>query len=152
MTATNAEEWKKRAEEFNVIAETLKPENMRVGYHSHQHDFKKFDGVSSWEIFGRATSPDVILQLDTSNAADGGADPLAELKKFPGRTRSIHIKAWGGGSESVIGEDKLPWKEIFAWCESQGGTEWFVLEHESQKNPIDTITRSYAALKNFGIA
>jgi sugar phosphate isomerase/epimerase len=152
MTAESADAWKKRADEFNGIAETLKPENMRIGYHSHQHDFKKFDGESSWEIFGRNTSPDVILQLDTANATAGGADALAELKKFPGRTRSIHIKAAGGDPECVIGEDKLPWPEIFAWCESQGGTEWYVLEHESQTNPIDTITRSYAAFKKMGKA
>jgi sugar phosphate isomerase/epimerase len=152
MTADSADDWKKRADEFNAIAETLKPENMRIGYHSHEHDFHQFDGQSSWEIFGRNTSPDVILQLDTSNAADGGADPLAELKKFPGRTRSIHIKPHGAGEESVIGEDKLPWADIFAWCQRQGGTEWFVVEHETSKDPLDTIRRTFAALKKFGIS
>jgi sugar phosphate isomerase/epimerase len=152
MTAKTRDDWKKRGAEFNAIAETLKPENMRIGYHSHQHDFQKFDGEASWDVFGESTSPDVILQLDTANATDGGADALAELKKFPGRTRSIHIKASGGGPESVIGEDKLPWPEIFAWCETQGGTEWYVLEHESSQDPLDTVKRSYAALKKFGKA
>jgi sugar phosphate isomerase/epimerase len=152
MTADSKDEWKKRGEEFNAIAETLRPENMRIGYHSHQHDFQKFDGEASWEIFGESTRPEVILQLDTANATDGGADALAELKKFPGRTRSIHIKAAGGGPEAVIGEDKLPWTEIFAWCETQGGTEWYVLEHESSRDPLDTIKRSYAALQKFGKA
>jgi len=150
MTARTKDDWKKRAGEFNEIAVKLKPENMRVGYHSHQGDFRKYDGEASWEIFGANTSPDVILQLDTANATEGGADALAELKKFPGRTRSIHIKAAGGGPEAVIGEDKLDWPAIFAWCESQGGTEWYVLEHESSAHELDAITRSYAALKKFG--
>jgi sugar phosphate isomerase/epimerase len=152
MTAESKDGWKKRGEEFSAIAETLKPENMRIGYHSHWHDFKKFDGEYAWDIFGENTSPEVILQLDTANATEGGADALAELKKFPGRTRSIHIKAAGGGPEAVIGEDKLPWAEIFAWCETRGGTEWYVLEHESSQDPLDTIKRSYAALKKFGKA
>ncbi|HWD20977.1 MAG TPA: sugar phosphate isomerase/epimerase [Verrucomicrobiae bacterium] len=152
MTASTKDDWKKRGEEFSAIAEKLKPENMRIGYHSHWHDFKKFDGEASWDIFGANTSPDVILQLDTANATEGGADALAELKKFPGRTRSIHIKAAGGGKEAVIGEDKLDWPAIFAWCESEGGTEWYVLEHETSGNALDAITRSFAALKKFGKA
>ncbi len=108
--------------------------------------------ASSWDIFGSNTSPDVILQLDTSNATEGGGDVMVELKKFPGRTRSIHIKASGGGPEAVIGEDKLPWPAIFAWCENEGGAEWYVLEHETSKEPLDAITRSFAALKKMGKA
>ena len=47
---------------------------------------------------------------------------MAELKKYPGRTKSIHIKASGSGPEAVIGEDKLDWKSIFEICEGKGGT------------------------------
>jgi sugar phosphate isomerase/epimerase len=72
------------------------------------------------------------------------------LKKYPGRTRSIHIKANGGGPEAVIGEDKLDWMQIFAICESTGETEWYVVEHETSKDPLDAVKRSFAALKKLG--
>ena len=81
---------------------------------------------------------------------DGGADPPAVLKKYPGRVRTIHIKAHGGGPEAVIGEDKIHWKEVFAFCEGPGKTDWYVLEHETSKDPVDAVRRSYAALKKFG--
>ena len=87
------------------------------------------------------------MQLDTSNCREGGADPVAVLKKYPGRAKSIHIKANGGGAEAVIGEDKVDWKAVFAWCETRGGTQWYVVEHESSKDPLDAMKRSYAALK-----
>ncbi len=152
MSANTREDWIKRAEEFNEISRKLRPHDMRIGYHSHQGDFKMFDGEVSWDIFGYHTSTNVTLELDTANCAEGGGHPLEELKKFPGRTRSIHIKAFGGGPEAVIGEDKLPWPDIFKWCNNEGGTEWYVLEHETSADPVNTIRRSYEALKRFGIA
>ncbi len=150
MTANSKQEWLDKAKLFNEIADKVKADGMWVGYHAHEHDFHKFDGETAWEIFGSNTKPEVILQLDTSNCRDGGGDPVAMLKKYPGRTRSIHIKANGGGPEAVIGEDKLDWMQIFAICESTGGTEWYVLEHETSKDPLDAVKRSFAACKKLG--
>ena len=142
--------WLDKSKQFNDIAAQLKPLGLSIGYHSHFHDFHPVEGEAPWDIFGENTSPDVILQLDTSNCREGGADPLVELEKFPGRTRSIHIKPNGGGPEAVIGEDKINWAAIFAFCESKGGTEWYVVEHETSKEPLAAISRSFAALKKFG--
>lgn len=150
MTAKTRAKWIDRAKEFSDLAAQLKPLGLSIGYHSHWHDFHPVDDGLPWEIFGENTSPDVILQLDTSNCCDGGADPLTELKKFPGRTRSIHIKPNGGGPEAVIGEDKINWPAIFEYCETEGGTQWYVMEHESSKTPLETMRRTYAALKKFG--
>ena len=148
--AKSRQEWLDRAKLFNDIADQLKPDGMWVGYHAHQHDFKQIEGVSAWDLFFGNTKPEVIMQLDTSNCCEGGADPVAVLKKYPGRARSIHIKAFGGGPDAVIGEDKVDWKAVFAFCESKGKTQWYVLEHESSKDPLDAVKRSYEALKKMG--
>lgn len=144
------QEWLDKAKLFNEIAAQLKSQGMWVGYHAHAHDFDKFDGVSAWDLFFGNTNPEVVMQLDTSNCREGGADPVAVLKKYPGRARTIHLKANGGGPDAVIGEDKVAWAEVFAWCESQGGTQWYIVEHESGKDPMDAVRRSYAALKKLG--
>ena len=148
--AKSKQEWLDRAKLFNEIADQVKPDGMWVGYHAHQHDFKKIDGVSAWDLFFGNTKPEVIMQLDTSNCCEGGADPVAVLKKYPGRARTIHIKAFGGGPDAVIGEDKIDWPAVFAFCESKGKTQWYVLEHESGKDPLDAVRRSYEALKKMG--
>jgi sugar phosphate isomerase/epimerase len=150
MTGKSKQEWLDKAKQFNEIADKVKPEKMAVGYHAHAHDFEKFDGESAWDLFFGNTKPEVIMQLDTSNCLEGGADPVAVLKKYPGRTRTIHLKANGGGKEAVIGEDKVAWSEVFAFCETQGKTEWYIVEHESSSNPLDAVTRSFAALKKMG--
>ena len=148
--AKSKQEWLDRAKLFNEIADQLKPEGMWVGYHAHQHDFKQIEGVTAWDLFFGNTKAEVIMQLDTSNCCEGGADPVAVLKKYPGRARTIHIKAFGGGPNAVIGEDKVDWPAVFAFCETKGKTQWYVLEHESGKDPLDAVRRSYAALKKMG--
>jgi sugar phosphate isomerase/epimerase len=151
MNETNSKkEWMDRAELFNQTADKVKPHGMAVGYHAHAHDFKTVGGVTAWDLFFGNTSREVIMQLDTSNCMDGGQDPVLILKKYPGRVRTIHIKSHGAGPEAVIGEDKINWKEVFAFCEGPGKTDWYVLEHETSKDPIDAIRRSYAALQKFG--
>jgi len=144
------QEWITRARLFNDIAGKIKGDGMFVGYHSHELDFKTAEGATRWDLFCSNTNPEVILQLDTSNCRDAGADPVAVLKKYPGRTRTIHIKANGAGPEAVIGEDKIDWKEVFAFCEGPGKTDWYVVEHETSKNPLDAVKRNYAALRKLG--
>ncbi len=150
MEGKSKQEWLDKVKLFNTLADQVKSAGMAVGYHAHAHDFDKFDGESAWDLFFGNTKPEVIMQLDTSNCRDGGADPVVVLKKYPGRARSIHLKASGGGPEAVIGEDKVDWKAVFAFCESQGKTEWYVVEHETSKDPLDAVKRNFAALKAMG--
>lgn len=150
MTAKSKQEWLDKAKLFNEISDKVKGDGMAVGYHAHAHDFQKFDGETAWDIFFGHTKPAVIMQLDTSNCRDGGADPVAVLNKYPGRVRTIHIKANGGGPEAVIGEDKIDWKAVFTFCETKGKTDWYVVEHETSKDPLDAVKRSFEALKKMG--
>ena len=150
MTGKTKQEWLDKATLFNEIAAKLKAEKMWIGYHAHAHDFQKFDGESAWDLFFGNTKPEGIMQLDTSNCCEGGADPVAVLKKYPGRARSIHIKANGGGPEAVIGEDKVDWKAVFQFCETKGKTQWYVVEHETSKDPLDAVRRNFEALRTMG--
>jgi len=148
--AKSKQEWLDRAKLFNDIADTIKGDGMSVGYHAHAHDFKQIEGVSAWDLFFGNTKPEVIMQLDTSNCREGGADPVAVLKKYPGRARSIHIKSHGAGPEAVIGEGDIDWPAVFAFCEGEGRTEWYVVEHETSKKPLDAVRRNFEALRKFG--
>jgi sugar phosphate isomerase/epimerase len=150
MEGKSKQEWLDKAKLFNEISEKLKSERMWVGYHAHAHDFEKFDGQSAWDLFFGNTKPEVIMQLDTSNCRDGGADPVAVLKNYPGRAQTIHLKASGGSAEAVIGEDQVNWKDVFAFCESDGKTKWYVVEHETSKDPLDAVKRNFEALKRMG--
>ncbi|HEY3319987.1 MAG TPA: sugar phosphate isomerase/epimerase [Planctomycetota bacterium] len=139
----NAEGWENFAKEMTEIAEKLKPEGMHCGYHAHGGDFKKMGDSTPWDIFFTKAGQDVCMQLDTGNSAGAGVDPIAYLKKYPGRTLTIHIKGNGG----IVGEDKLDWKTIIDLCRTISKTEWFIVEEEGGKEKsMDTVKR---ALDNF---
>ena len=75
---------------------------------------------------------------------------MAMLQRYPDRTRTIHIKPNGSGPEAVINEDKINWTGVFDYCETKGGTQWYVVEHETSKQPLATLQRTMDALKALG--
>jgi len=136
---------------FNELAAKAKPLGMFVGYHAHGGDFKKLDGETAWDILFSNTSPDVVMQLDLGNCIGGGGDPIAVLKKFPGRSQTIHLKEHGGNKGAVIGEGDVDWKTVFSLCEQTGKTEWYVVEQESYDGPpLDSVKRCIDSLRKMG--
>ncbi|NQT89601.1 hypothetical protein HQ560_22720 [bacterium] len=93
----------------------------------------------------------MIMQLDIGNCAGGGGDPIANLRKFAGRARSVHLKDYGGSPGSVIGEGEADWPTIFDLCETLGGTEWYVVEEGGDDGlGFDVCKRSLDALRAMG--
>ena len=133
------------------IAAKVKPDGMRVGYHAHGGDFKKIDGETAWDRFFTAAGPDVTMQQDIGNCLGGGGDPYATLKKFPGRSATIHLKEHGGKPGAPVGEGDVKWDEVFRLCETAGGTEWYIVEQESYAGaPLDSVKQCIDNLRKRG--
>lgn len=131
--------WLRTARFFNLVAERLRGEGMYTGYHNHVEEFKRFDGETGWEIFAKATIPEVTLQLDVGNAMHGGAtmeQVLEYVRRFPGRTKTIHLKEFSRKDpQAILGEGEVSWADLLSACIKVGGTEWFIVEQESYKYP-----------------
>ncbi|MHC4249183.1 MAG: sugar phosphate isomerase/epimerase family protein [Planctomycetota bacterium] len=139
--------WRKTADMFNEMAEKAKADDMLVGYHNHSVEFKRMDGQVPWDIYAGNTSKEVVLQLDTGNCLSGGGDPVAYLKKYPGRAVTTHLKEHGGRN-ALIGDGVVKWREYLPLCEKVGGTEWFIVEQERYpKSPLESIKICLANLK-----
>lgn len=157
------ESWLRLAGFFNDLARGLAPEGMFTGYHNHAVEFQAQDGEAPWDTLFGHTDKGVVMQLDLGNAAAGGADVVDVLRRYPGRARSVHLKPYsfgaareaGGDSHAgfrpVIGEDDLPWGDVFAVCETAAGTEWYVVEYESDAYPpLEAVQRCLSALRAMG--
>jgi sugar phosphate isomerase/epimerase len=138
LSAKDAAGWTNLAKQFNDISDKAGEQGMLVGYHSHAGDYKKYDGKTAWEIFFDNTKPEVVHQLDVGNTLDGGGDPFAMLKKYPGRTKTTHLKEHGGAKDAAIGEGEIDWKKLLELYETVGGTEWYIVEYE-HSNPLEKI-------------
>jgi sugar phosphate isomerase/epimerase len=144
--------WLDVAKQFNELAAKVKPHGFRVGYHNHHEEFKMVEGLTLWEALWKNTIPDVILQFDTGNALHGNADPMEYLPRHKGRSVTIHLKPFSKTNEiATIGEDEVKWPDVFKACEEGGGTEWYIVEHESDPvSPMNAITKCFAGLKKLG--
>jgi sugar phosphate isomerase/epimerase len=111
------------ADLLNQRSAECRAHQMVVGYHAHDFDFKKINDRFAWDILFSQTLPEVNMQMDVGNTLGGNGDPIAMLKKFPGRTRTIHIKE----HEDKTFESDF-YKEVFRLCETSSGTKWYIVE------------------------
>ena len=114
----------KQFADYLIAAQAIcAPHKMMVGYHAHSFDFDKIDGHFAWELLFQQLPPDLNMQMDVGNSLSGNGDPVAMLKEFPGRTRTIHIKEY---QDKTF--DSPYYKEVFQLCETSSGTKWYIVE------------------------
>jgi len=131
---------------LNDAATQCRPHKMTVGYHAHPFDFAKVNGRFAWEILFGRTQPEVNMQIDVGNCLAGDGDPIAMLKEFPGRTRTIHIKEH---QQKTFESDF--YKEIFRLCETSSGTKWYIVEMGGPEgNGYDVPRQALEKLRRLG--
>jgi sugar phosphate isomerase/epimerase len=149
-----AEDWRALARLFDELAGKVGPHGMRVGYHNHNFEFRPVPGSTStpWDLFFGGTSKAVVMQVDVGNCIEGGGDPLAILKRYPGRAATIHVKEFSKSRpDAFIGEGDVPWKAVFEACEGPGGIEWYIVEYEHESQPaLPAVGRCLKNLRAMG--
>jgi len=141
--------WKAAAEVLNEIAVKLHPRGMRIGYHNHDVEFHEINGILPWAFLYRETRSNVILQLDTGNARVAGADPGSLIRQYPGRAVTVHVKDYlPGHLDPVIGSSGFDWAGFVKVCESEGATEWFIVEHDcSHREEVKVCFEAFQRLR-----
>ena len=147
---TGLDSWKKVADSLNRSIEPLKAAGMRPGYHNHDLEFREVEGKRPIDIIA-ATEKAVGLQVDVGGCLQGGGDPVAMIKKHPGRVFSLHCKEYSTdpkkGFRVLIGEGIAPWKKIIEAAEKNGGLEYYLIEQEGADIP--PMETAGICLKNF---
>lgn len=144
--------WQDTADLFNELAAKVKPHGLRVGYHNHTIEFTPLDGELPWDTFFGRTKKEVVMQFDTGNAMHGGGDATIYLKRFPGRAATVHVKPFSKAKpNALMGDDELPWPEIFKLCETIAGTEWYIIEYESDAYPpLISVEKTFEVMRKWG--
>jgi sugar phosphate isomerase/epimerase len=149
--ATSQDDWKKVAEVLTRADEALRPLKMRAGYHNHQLEFTERDGFRPMPLLAANTPESVTLQLDVGTCMEAGFDPVAWIKRNPGRIRSLHLKDWGAGADRgykvLFSEGDTPWKAVLAAAEEGGGAEYYLIEQEGSRLP--SLETAKQCLANF---
>jgi len=118
---------------LNETDKKLKAHGIRMGYHNHEHEFMlKYDGKPVFDMLFENLAQDIIMEFDTGNCIEGGADPVKVINKYKGRDMLLHLKPFSktSGFDTVLGaEDDLnDWKAILSASESD--YLWLIIESE----------------------
>ncbi len=156
-------DWRRAADFFNRLADTLAPYGMVTGYHNHGVEFQPLEGEMPWMTLFDNTDQAVVMQFDTGNALHGNQalDPAEIIKRYPQRALTVHIKPFSKriarqqGPEAALrplfGEDDTNWSEFFTLCETVGGTQWYIVEYESDGYPpLEAVERGLKSLRALG--
>ena len=157
----DADGWKKFGDLMGKAADIAVDWNIPISVHNHCHEFKKvYDGVYAWDLIFRDSSPRLQQQLDTSQVVNPGLDVVERLKKYPGRSFSIHM------TENVPMKHGLPndngyfgvpppdggklvdFKGTVDYLANEPGFSWYVIECERKPESLDAARFNYGFLSN----
>ncbi len=85
------EETKHATEVFNNAGKELKKEGLTLAYHAHGYEFRPYEEGTFFDYMAK-NATDFTFELDVYWAKHGGADPVALMKKYPGKMTLLHLK------------------------------------------------------------
>lgn len=124
------------AEMFNKAGEHCKSMGMKFGYHNHDFEFVKYDGVSLYKTLLDNTQKDLVtFEMDLYWVKFAKENPIEWFKKYQGRFTHLHVKDHDPiKNVSVeVGEGDINFQEIFN--SKLSGAKYFIVELENYKRP-----------------
>lgn len=88
-----SENWEKTKESFNKVAKLLSENGMKLGYHNHDFEFRKYEDKYLHDYIFEAIPEEMIEpELDTCWVHYAGIDPAEKIREFSGRVTIVHLK------------------------------------------------------------
>ncbi len=142
--------WYEHAKTFNQIQAVLSKHKMNVGLHNHGAEVRQVEGKLPWEVFMDNTEKGVTGQMHVAAFPAANLDPVAYIRKYPGRSRTLQLNDWAPGKRGVLlGEGAVDWKALFAAAESVGGIQAYIIEQESYPQGMTPMEACRRCLENF---
>jgi sugar phosphate isomerase/epimerase len=148
------DDFKKFAAECNAKGAICKKAGIRFAYHNHDYTFDTLDGQIPQEILMKETDPALVdFEMDMYWVVTAGADPIAWLKKYPGRFRLCHIKdriknATDKNASCTLGTGSIDYPAILKTAR-KNGMKYFIVEQEKYDNttPLAAVADDAAYMK-----
>lgn len=141
------EDYKKIAARVNEAAKMCKKAGLKLAYHNHDFEFKKYDGVTGYEILLKETDKDLVyFELDLYWVVHSGNDPLKLFKENPGRFKMWHVKDKDKNNNDLnteVGSGTIDFKPFFSEAKQSGMVHFFVeQENNFASNSFESIKSS----------
>lgn len=141
--------WKDYAKRLDNMGAKLRHDGMTLAFHNHNFEMKKYGADTALDIIMKNTQREnLVLELDAAWVSRGGQDPAKIIQNYSGRVYAIHAKDNAGigvrddeMNFAPLGEGLLDWDSILT-AARKSGVKWYIVEHDSPKDPWAIITTS----------
>lgn len=155
-------EWMKRIDELNVVAEKISKLGAKFFYHNHQFEFFRFSNGKTAFDYMIEDAPNFNFILDSYWVQVGGKDPVTFADRIKGRIECVHLKDYrmdrkineDGTTDfssryAPVGGGNLDFKAIVkAWKEL--GAKYFLVEQDDAcdyADPLGQVKQSIDYIK-----
>ena len=124
---------------YNEIGKRCKERGVLFGYHNHEFEFTKIEGVVMYDYLIEHTNPEyVFFQMDVYWTVMGRQSPVEYFNKYPGRFELLHIKDHKElGQSGMVGFDAIFKNTDIA------GTKHLIVEVEKYNfTPLESVKMS----------
>jgi sugar phosphate isomerase/epimerase len=94
--------WYEHAKAYNAIQATLARHKMNVGLHNHGAEVQLVEGKVPWDVFMDNTVKGVTGQMHLAAFPAAKLDPVAYIKKYPGRSRTMQLNDWAPDKRGLL--------------------------------------------------
>jgi len=135
-------DWTRAAGELNRIGEQTKKAGIQLGFHNHNFEFRKIDGVLIYDKLMNEFDPKLVKMQFQVAVISLGYEAATFLRKYPGRFISLHLADWSPADKKSVpvGAGVVDWEKLFAAAKTGGVENYFV------EMNMDALKASYPYL------
>jgi sugar phosphate isomerase/epimerase len=135
------------AADFNEWGRKLKEQGLQFGYHPHGFEFVHAPKDTLFDVLAAKTKPEyVTFEMDVFWFAQGGADPVGYLQRYPDRFQLMHLKDMAKDTKRdltgrapdetsvALGKGILNWPAILR-AAADAAVKYYYIEDESLDAP-----------------
>ena len=122
------DDWRKAAQELNVIGEKTKEAGIQMVYHNHQFEFVEIDGQLIYPVLMEELDPELVKMQFQVAVIEQGFKAQDYFRKYPGRFISAHLADYSTELEKQvpIGQGIVDWEDLFKATKEAGVKNYFV--------------------------
>ena len=142
------DDWARIAGRFDSLAGRAREAGLRFAYHNHDFEFARVNDSSLFDVLLAKTDPALVdLEMDIYWVTKAGADPLALIRRHPGRFPLLHLKDATPAPERRmvdVGAGTIDFAALLA--ADRATLKHAFVEHDEPADPLASARASYAYL------
>jgi len=135
-------DWDRACDDLNKFGEQSLKAGLQTGFHNHDGEFEKIDGVLIYDHLMSKLDPKLVKMQFQVSVISKGYEAATYLTKYPGRFVSLHLQDWSAEEKKQVpvGKGVVDWKRLFAAAKKGGVKNYFV------ELPMEALEPSYQYL------